>query len=221
MGREGGSKMSNDQEPKKTGTTTLGLVCKDGVVLGTEHRATMGTLIAHTETQKLFKIDNHIGLTTAGLVGDAQSLARYVTAEAELFKLKRDQSMTIKAAATLTANILSGSRYYPYWVQLLLGGWDREGGHVYSLDAAGGSIPDKYCATGSGSPYAYGVLEDNYQDDMTSTKGVDIAIKALNAAMRRDAASGNGYDIVVINEKGWNPVSKKEVEKRKEKLNIK
>ena len=213
--------MTNDQEPKKTGTTTLGLVCKDGVVLGTEHRATMGTLIAHTETQKLFKIDDHIGLTTAGLVGDAQSLARYVTAEAELFKLKRDQSMTIKAAATLTANILSGSRYFPYWVQLLLGGWDREGGHVYSLDAAGGSIPDKYCATGSGSPYAYGVLEDNYNDDLTSSKGVDIAIKALNAAMRRDAASGNGYDIVVINEKGWNPVTKKELDKRKEKLNIK
>ena len=213
--------MTNDQEPKKTGTTTLGLVCKDGVVLGTEHRATMGTLIAHTETQKLFRIDDHIGLTTAGLVGDAQSLARYVTAEAELFKLKRDQSMTIKAAATLTANILSGSRYFPYWVQLLLGGWDREGGHVYSLDAAGGSIPDKYCATGSGSPYAYGVLEDNYTDDLPSSKGVDIAIRALNAAMRRDSASGNGYDIVVINEKGWNPVSQNDVDKRKEKLNIK
>ncbi|MGA1848208.1 MAG: archaeal proteasome endopeptidase complex subunit beta [Thermoplasmatota archaeon] len=213
--------MANEQEPMKTGTTTLGLVCKDGVILGTEHRATMGTLIAHTETQKLFRIDDHIGLTTAGLVGDAQSLARYITAEAELFRLKRDQPMTVKAAATLTANILSGSRYYPYWVQLLLGGWDREGGHVYSLDAAGGSIPDKYCATGSGSPYAYGVLEDNYTDDISSSQGVDIAIKALNAAMRRDSASGNGYDIVVISDKGWNPVSDKEVEKRKQKLNIK
>ncbi len=213
--------MTNDQEPMKTGTTTLGMVCKDGVVMGTEHRATMGTLIAHTETQKLFPIDEHIGLTTAGLVGDAQNLARYITAEAELFKLKRDQSMTIKAAATLTANILSGSRYYPYWVQLLLGGWDREGGHIYSLDAAGGSIPDKYCATGSGSPYAYGVLEDNFEEGMTSSKGVDVAIRALNAAMKRDSASGNGYDIVVINDKGWNPVTQKELEKRKEKLNIK
>ncbi|MBN1390600.1 MAG: archaeal proteasome endopeptidase complex subunit beta [Candidatus Thermoplasmatota archaeon] len=213
--------MTNDQELKKTGTTTLGIVCKDGVILATEHRATMGTLIAHTDTQKLFMIDEHIGLTTAGLVGDAQSLARYITAEAELFRLKRDQPMTIKAAATLTANILSGSRYYPYWVQLLLGGWDIEGGHVYSLDAAGGSIPDKFCATGSGSPYAYGVLEDNFKEDLTSSDGVDIAIKALNAAMRRDSASGNGYDVVVINDKGWNPVPPKEVEKRKEKLNIK
>jgi proteasome beta subunit len=213
--------MTSEQEKMKTGTTTLGMVCNDGVVLATEHRATMGTLIAHTETQKLFRIDDHIGLTTAGLVGDAQNLARYITAEAELYRLKRDQPMTIKAAATLTANILSGSRYYPYWVQLLLGGWDREGGHVYSLDAAGGSIPDKYCATGSGSPYAYGVLEDNFKDDMTSNQGVDIAIKALNAAMRRDSASGNGYDIVVISKDGWKPVTDKEVEKRKQKLNIK
>ncbi len=213
--------MNNEQENMKTGTTTLGIVCKDGVVMATEHRATMGTLIAHTETQKLFRIDDHIGLTTAGLVGDAQNLARYITAEAELYRLKRDQAMTIKAAATLTANILSGSRYYPYWVQLLLGGWDREGGHIYSLDAAGGSIPDKYCATGSGSPYAYGVLEDNFQDGMTTSQGIDIAIKALTAAMRRDSASGNGYDVVVISKDGWNPLSPKDLEKRKQKLNIK
>jgi proteasome beta subunit len=213
--------MTEANEPMKTGTTTLGMVCKDGVVLATEHRATMGTLIAHTETQKLFRIDDHIGLTTAGLVGDAQNLARYIKAEAELYRLKRDQPMTLKAASTLTANILSGSRYYPYWVQLLLGGFDREGGHVYSLDAAGGSIPDKYCATGSGSPYAYGVLEDNYKEGLKTTEGVDIAIKALNAAMRRDSASGNGYDIVVIDKNGWQPVDKKEVEKRKQKLNIK
>jgi proteasome beta subunit len=213
--------MNSEQEKMKTGTTTLGMVCKDGVVMATEHRATMGTLIAHTETQKLFRIDEHIGLTTAGLVGDAQNLARYITAEAELYRLKRDQPMTIKAAATLTANILSGSRYYPYWVQLLLGGWDREGGHIYSLDAAGGSIPDKYCATGSGSPYAYGVLEDNFKDDITLSQGIDIAIKALNAAMRRDSASGNGYDIVVISKDGWKPVTEKDLEKRKQKLNIK
>lgn len=213
--------MTNEPEKMKTGTTTLGMVCKDGVVMATEHRATMGTLIAHTETQKLFRIDEYIGLTTAGLVGDAQNLARYITAESELYRLKRDQPMTIKAAATLMANILSGSRYYPYWVQLLLGGWDRDGGHIYSLDAAGGSIPDKYCATGSGSPYAYGVLEDNYQDGITASQGVDIAIKALNAAMRRDSASGNGYDVVVISEKGWKPVTQSEVDKRKQKLNIK
>jgi proteasome beta subunit len=82
----------------KTGTTTLGLVCKNSVVMAAEHRATMGTLIAHKKTQKIFKIDNHIALTTAGLVGDAQLLARWLMAEAELFNLKRNQEISIKAA---------------------------------------------------------------------------------------------------------------------------
>jgi proteasome beta subunit len=213
--------MKDEQELLKTGTTTLGIVCKDGVIMATEHRATMGHMIAHSNTQKLFDIDRHIGLTTAGLVGDAQMLARYLKAEAELYRLKREQPMTLKAAATLTANILAGSRYYPYWVQLLVGGWDNDGGHIYSIDAAGGSIPDKYCSTGSGSPFAYGVLEEGYKEGMSSKDGIDLAIKALHAAMKRDSASGDGYDIVVINTKGWNPLSPEELEKRKEKLNIK
>lgn len=213
--------MKDEQELMKTGTTTIGIVCKDGVVMATERRATMGHMIAHSNTQKLFDIDKHIGLTTAGLVGDAQTLARYLRAEAELYRLKRDQPMTIKAAATLTANILSGSRYYPYWVQLLLGGWDDEGGHLFSIDAAGGSIPDMFCATGSGSPFAYGVLEDGYNEGLNTKEGVDLAIKSLRAAMKRDSASGDGYDIVVINSSGWNPIKPAELSKRKEKLNIK
>ena len=208
-------------EKKETGTTTLGIVCKDGVVMATERRATMGTMIAHKTTQKLFKIDEHLALTTAGLVGDAQLLARYLKAEAELYRLKREMPMSVKAAATLTANILSSSRYFPYWVQLLIGGVDHEGPHVYSLDPAGGSIPDKYVSTGSGSPYAYGVLEDNYKDNMTVDEGINLAIKALNAAMKRDSASGDGMEIVTITKKGWMAVDEKEIARRKKSLNIK
>ncbi len=203
-----------------TGTTTLGIVCKDGVVLGTEHRATMGTLIAHKSTQKLFKIDENIGLTTAGLVGDAQLLARYLSAEVELFKLKRKTTMSITAASTLMANILSGRRYYPYWVQLVIGGVDDEGGHVFSLDAAGGSIPDDYVTTGSGSPYVYGVLEDHYTANMKLNDGVDLAIRGLTAAMSRDAASGNGYDIAMISSKGWVPVEQKTIDARRKAMKI-
>jgi proteasome beta subunit len=205
----------------KTGTTTLGLVHKEGVVMATEHRATMGTLIAHKATQKLFKIDENLGLTTAGLVGDAQLLARYLMAEVELYKLKRSETMSIRAAATLMANILAGRRFYPYWVQLLIGGVDDEGGHVYSLDPAGGCIPDDYVTTGSGSPYVYGVLENNYKANMSTNDAVDLAIQSLTAAMNRDAASGNGYDIAVITKKGWNGIAESEVNKRKSKLKIK
>jgi len=204
----------------KTGTTTLGLVYKDGVVMGTEHRATMGTLIAHKKTQKLFQIDDHIGLTTAGLVGDAQLLARYLSAEVELFKLKRDTPMSIKAASTLMANILAGRRMMPYWVQLVIGGWDRDGGHVYSLDPAGGSIPDDYVATGSGSPYVYGVLEDYYKPNMTRNDAVDLGIRAIYAATKRDSASGNGIDVCHIDKNGYNVYTEDDVSSRMKKMKL-
>lgn len=205
---------------KETGTTTLGIVCKDGVVVGTERRATMGTLVAHTKTQKLFKIDEHMAFTTAGLVGDAQILARYLKAEVELYRMKRELPMPINSAATLMANILNSRKFYPYWVQLIIGGVDSTGGSVYSLDAAGGSIPDKWTTTGSGSPYVYGVLEDHYNDNLRLDEGIDIAIRAFNAAMRRDSASGNGMDMCAITSKEFRSISEDEVQRRHKKMGL-
>jgi proteasome beta subunit len=204
----------------KKGTTTVGIVCKDGVVMGTEHRATMGTLIAHKGTKKLFKIDDNIALTVAGLVGDAQVLARYLSAEVELYKLKRGMQMSIRASSTLMSNILNGSKYYPYWVQLLVGGVDEEGMHVYSIDAAGGSISDVYCTTGSGSPYVYGVLEDNFEEGLSTSEGVDLAIRGITAAMKRDSASGNGLDIAVLTKDGYKEIPEDEIKKRMAKMKL-
>jgi proteasome beta subunit len=206
------------EDVKKTGTTTLGMVCKDGVVIATEKRATMGTLIAHKNTQKLYKIDEHLALATAGLVGDLQVLARYLNAEANLYRLKREARMPVKSAATLMSNILNQRKFYPYYVQLILGGYDSTGGHVYSLDAAGGAIPDKYTSAGSGSPYVFGVLEDNYRDDMTASEGVDLAVRAITAAMNRDSASGGMINVAVINEDGFKEIPENEIKKRMEKL---
>jgi proteasome beta subunit len=203
---------------KKTGTTILGIVCKDGVVMATERRATMGTLIAHKATKKLYQIDNHLALATAGLVGDLQVLSRYLSAETKLYSLKRDAEMSVHSAATLLSNILNSRKFYPYYVQLILGGWDSTGGHVYSLDAAGGSIPDKYTAGGSGSPYAFGVLEDQFRDDMTVNDGIELALRAVTAAMNRDSASGNGADVGVITEKEFKMVPEEEIKKRLQKM---
>lgn len=211
---------SQQMEVKKTGTTTVGLTCKDGVVIGTDHRATMGTLIAHTETQKLFKIGEHMGLTTAGLVGDAQVLARYLSAEVELYQLKRDTKMPVKSAATVLANIMNQRRHMPYYVQLIVGGWDDTGGSMWSLDSAGGAIPDKWTTTGSGSPYVYGVITDYYKDGLSTAEGLDIAIRGLNAAHRRDSASGNGMDFTIIDAKGYHPVDTKKVLERHDKMGI-
>ncbi len=201
------------------GTTTVGLVCDGGVVLATEQRATMGNLISHKTTQKLFQIDDHIGLTVAGLVGDAQALHRILRAEVELYKTKRGIPMSVNAAATLMSNLLNRRKFAPYMVQLLVGGVDREGGHVYSLDAAGGSIPDDMVTTGSGSPFVYGVLEDHYREDMTVDEGVDLAVRGLHSAMQRDSASGDGILLATITEEdGWQPMTADEVQERLESL---
>jgi len=195
----------------KTGTSTIGITFDGGVVVGADHRATMGHFIANKSVQKLFKIGNNLALTTAGLVGHAQSLSRTLSAEVSLFELRRQQSMTVKGAATLTANILVGR---PHWVQLLIVGVDEDGSHVYSIDSAGGSIPDKYCATGSGSPYMYGVLEDNFKEGMSRSEALKLAARALYASGQRDAASGNGMDLAVITAKdGYQQVSQQEISK--------
>jgi proteasome beta subunit len=207
-------------ESKRTGTTIVALSCADGVVIGSEKRATVGTLIAHKVTKKIFKIDDHIALSTAGLVGDIQALARLLKAEAELYRLRCKVPMPLKGAATLMGNILNQTKYMPYYVQLILAGLDPEGKHVYALDAAGGAIEDKYTTGGSGSPYVFGVLEDHYVDGMSVDDGVDLTIRAISAAMKRDSASGNGIDIATITKDGYKAILQKEIEERKGRLNL-
>lgn len=202
------------------GTTTIGIVCKDGVVLATERRATAGNLIANKMTQKLFKIDSNIGVTVAGLVGDAQVLARYLRAEVALYRLRRNGLISAEGAATLLANILSGNRMFPYYAWMLLGGVDGRGGHVFSVDPAGGSIEDRFVSVGSGSTFAYGILEEGYARDMSLSDGVDLALRGLTAAMKRDSASGDGYIVHTITSKEYKEYSEDEINKRLKALKI-
>jgi proteasome beta subunit len=212
--------MANDE--LKTGTTTIGIVFKDGVVMATEHRATMGNIIAHKDVRKLFKIDNNLGLTVAGLVGDAQVLARYIKAEVELYKLKKGTPMSVNSAATLLSNIMrgGGGSYGFYYVGLIMGGVDPSGGHVFALDAAGGSIRDEYVSIGSGSVFAYGVLEDHFKLGMSEEEAVNLAIRGLNAAMRRDSASGDGYAVAIINKDGFRELTAEETLDRANKMKL-
>lgn len=127
--------------------------------------------------------------------------------------------MTVGATVTLLSNILSGNRYFPYYVQLIIGGVDKKGPSIYSLDAFGGQLTEKKAvATGSGSPVAYGVLEDRYMDNMSVDEGVTLAIRALHMAMKRDSASGNGIDVVKITSKSYETVDEAEISKRIKEL---
>lgn len=201
------------------GTTTVGITCKDGVVFASEQRATMGSLIAHKNTQKIFKIDNHIVATIAGSVGDAQSLMKYISAEVSLYQLRNNIQMSIDSAATLTSNILHSARFAPYLVQTLLGGVDSKGPKIYSIDPSGGLIPDNFISTGSGSVFAYGVLEDRYSDNLTVDEGIDVAIRAIKSAMERDTYSGNGILVsIVTSDNGYKALTKEEIQKRYDKI---
>lgn len=196
------------------GTTTIGLVCDKGVILASERRATMGHFIASKDAKKVYQIDELVAMTTAGSVGDAQRLVKWMQVEAKLYKMRREEPMTVKGIVTLLANILNSNRYFPFFVQLLVGGVDKHGPGIYSLDAVGGIIEErKAVATGSGSPLAYGVLEDRYTEKMPVEDGVELAVRALHNAMKRDAASGDGIDVVKIIPEGYVEVEDAEIQR--------
>ncbi|RLI80587.1 proteasome endopeptidase complex, archaeal, beta subunit [Archaeoglobales archaeon] len=195
------------------GTTTVGLICKDGIVLATEKRATMGSFIASRRAKKIYQIADRIAMTTAGSVGDAQFLARLITVEANLYEIKKEEKPSVKAIATMTSNLLNSVRYFPYFVQLLIGGVDDRGASVYSIDPIGGAIEEKdIVATGSGSLTAYGVLEDRFTPEMDVDNAVELVVRAIYSAMKRDSASGDGIDVVKITEKEYYQYTPEEVD---------
>jgi proteasome beta subunit len=203
-----------------SGTTTIGLVCKDGVVLATERRATIGYFIANKTAVKLFRIDKNIGATFAGTVGDAQVMIRYLRAEVALYRMRRGAPIHVESAATLTANILNTNRYYPYFAWMIIGGMDSSGGHVFALDAGGGSIEDRFVSIGSGSPFVYGVLEDAWKEAPTVSEGVDLSLRGLTVAMKRDSASGDGYAVAEITPAGYRDLEPEEIQKRLSRLKL-
>lgn len=203
------------QEEVKTGTTTVGLQYEKGVVLATERRASMGYQVSGKNAKKVYKIDDRIGLTTAGSVGDVQTIVRYMRAESNLFKYKRKRDISPSAAATLLANILQGSKALPYMGLFLMGGFNTEEGkgEIFQLDPAGGVLEqDKYYATGSGSQVAYGLLEDGYEEGISREKALQLALRSIKSASERDLASGNGFAVMVINEDGCEILEEDEIE---------
>lgn len=205
------------EEALKTGTTTIGIKCKDGVIMASEQRATMGNMIAHTQVQKVYKIADNLGMTIAGLVGDAQLMVRYMTSQIAIYEMQKGAPMSVQTAATLMGSVIRSG----FYLGPLLGGYDKTGGHVFSVDGAGGVIEDRYCASGSGSITAYGALETLYKDNMTKEQAIDVAISGLNAARRRDNYTGDGMLILYIGPKGYEWIPNDLIRKRCEELGFK
>lgn len=206
--------MREMEKTVKTGTTTVGIVCDTGIIIGAEKKATMGYLVASKRAEKIRPLDDHIGMTIAGSVGDAQALERYIKAELKLYKLKEGKKITVKAASNLVSNLLYARRFYPYYVQLVVGGYDTKP-RLYSL-APDGSVmkENKFYSSGSGSPMAFGVLENGYKDGMNIENGKRLVVNAIKSAVQRDIASGgDGIDLAVIDSRGFRRVPTQEVEK--------
>lgn len=198
------------KEKLKSGTTTVGIVGKDAVVLSAERKATMGYLVASKRAKKIHKIDEHIGMSIAGLVGDAQALIRLMKAELKLYKLEEDRRISIKSAATLAANILYSRRFFPYIVQLVIAGYDTKP-RLFTLSPDGSVMEERYFSTGSGSPIAFGVLENEFRKEMRVEDAKRLVVRSVRAAIQRDIASGgSGIDAVVIDKSGFHKLSDKE-----------
>jgi len=192
------------------GTTTIGIVCNNGVVLASDTRVTMGSYVAHKRGKKIYRIADHLAMTISGSVADAQRTVDILTANAQLYKLNIGRPMPISSAARLIANLLFSSRYAPLIAQVLIGGVDDTGSHVFSLDPFGSLTEEKCVATGSGSPIAYGVLEDKFKEDMSAEQILPVIVKAVGSAMKRDSASGDSFNIAVIDEKGYRELTEGE-----------
>jgi proteasome beta subunit len=204
------SKASVPDEEVAEGTTTIGITAGDSVVLATEQRASMGNLVASKTAKKIYQVTDDAAMTISGGVGDGQNLAKTLKVEANLYEMRRGKPITMTGLASMAGNVM---RSYFFYVVPLLGGVDEEGAHVFSLDPAGGVMEEEFASTGSGSTMAYGVLEDGYNDELTLDEAKTLAVRALESAMERDTASGNGIILAEITpEEGFRQLDDEEIE---------
>lgn len=203
----------------KTGTTTLGLVCKDVVVLAADKRATAGDMIVQKNAQKIFKLADNLAVTVAGTVSDVQLLIKLVRAELKLKEVRIGRKASTKEAANLMANyVYSNIRSFsviPGVTHFLMAGSDEVGLHLFDIfpDGSVNEIQD-YVSSGSGSVFVYGVLESSYKPAMDEKEAVDMAMKSINSSIQRDTGSGNGLDIWVIDKSGIRVVMEKLITQR-------
>lgn len=206
-----------DLEPEEKikkfgGTTTVGLVCSDGTVLASDSRATAGYLVASKEAKKIYKVSEHIAVTTAGAVGDAEQLVELLAAEAGLYRATNGREIGVLQLARIASLVLNSQFLFPYIVNLLIGGYDTQPRLVF-IDLDGTMVEEKMTATGSGSPVAYGVLERGYREDMKVKEALPLAVEAVRTAMKRDIATGNEVQVAIITSEGVRFLTPEEIKK--------
>jgi|TARA_Y100000034_G_scaffold60744_1_gene73790 proteasome beta subunit len=189
----------------KKGTTTVGIVYKDGVVLATDQRVTMGNMVI-SKVEKVFPITDFLAITTAGTVSDNQMLVKHMRAEMKLYELEGERKATVETFSSVLQNVVySGyKRWQPYMIQAIIAGRSRDGSFkLFSFDPSAASVEDRYTATGSGMMFALGIIQDNYKEGMSEVEAVELAARSIYAAIRRDTATGEGIAIAIIDKNGY------------------
>ena len=211
--------MDTDPKDIKTGTTTVGLKTADAIVLAADMRASMGNIAYEEESEKIYKITENMAATNAGNVGDSLTIIRFLRSQVNLYEFERGEKMTIKAAATLLSNVLNATRYYPFIVQLILGGMNNKP-ELFEVTPFGGVLERKrYAVSGSGTDFALSTLDQNYMEGMTEEDGIKLAIKAIEAGKKRDIYSGGvSVSVVVIDRAGVKEISQEIVKKHVQEL---
>jgi proteasome beta subunit len=205
-----------NMETLKTGTTTIGMKFKDGVLIAADKRATAGNLIVDKKAHKVHVVTDNLALTIAGSVSDAQRIVMLIKSELKLISLQTGRVNNVKEAAHLLGNIVYSKIRQPSMMpaiaHFLLAGKDTQGYHLFDIFPDGSITEiDDYVSSGSGSVFVYGVLETLYKKDMSLNDSKDLIIKSINSAIQRDNASGNGIDIVLIDDSGAKKIADYEI----------
>ena len=203
----------------KTGTSILGIICKDGVVMAADRKVTAGGIVVAKNTKKLITINDYLAVATAGNASDAEMFVKILRAELKLKELRTRTKPTVKESANLIGSISYHSirqfKTIPTIVGTLAGGINPDGTtELFTIEPAGGAykVEDYDANFGSGMPFILGFLERNWRKNLTIKEGIDLAIEALKSSTQRDLASGHGIDVFTITKDGINHVIEHEIE---------
>jgi proteasome beta subunit len=169
--------------------------------------------VASKEARKIYKVTDTIAFTVAGGVADTQRLVDLMRAEAGYYAMHEGQPMGVGACARLLANILNAYSLFPYIANILVGGVEAGRPRLFFLDIDGGLTEEEMVATGSGSPVAYGVLENEFRSEFTTEEAFPVAVKAVKTAMKRDIATGNEVMAASVTKKGYRELTPEEIKK--------
>ncbi|KUO79173.1 MAG: proteasome subunit beta [Vulcanisaeta sp. JCHS_4] len=182
--------------------TAVGVRASDGVVLAAEKRVAYGFTMFSRSGKKVFKVNDNIGIASIGILADMQVLTKIAKAYMSLYALDTKTKPSIRSAAKLLSYVLFSNRILPYFVEVLVGGVDDEGSHLFIMDPLGSLIEDDYAAVGTGTKLAIAILESGYRQGMSIKEARDLAIRAINQSISRDPVSGDGIDILTITGNG-------------------